>query len=115
MRKLEDEKEKIYSCSKCGLCQSVCPIYNITMLSGFLKGDLKMSKNLKRYLDLCLECGNCTKFCPSGIDVVDIVSLAKAEAFKLNRVERLISKLKKLLIFDLFLYHQLFLNFLHSI
>ena len=28
--KLAGYKEEIHSCSKCGLCQSVCPIYKIT-------------------------------------------------------------------------------------
>lgn len=30
MKKLEDFKEDINKCSKCGLCQSVCPVYKIT-------------------------------------------------------------------------------------
>ncbi len=101
MKKLSDCKEEIHSCSKCGLCQSVCPIYEITgndctvsrghfiMLKGLIKGDLKISKTINKYLDLCLKCGACSKFCPSGIDVVDIISLAKAEYFKSHKTEKL--------------------------
>lgn len=111
MRKLEDEKEKIYSCSKCGLCQSVCPIYKITqndctvsrglfiMLSGLIKGDLELSKKLKEYLNLCLKCGACSKFCPSDINVVDIIALANAEYFNKNNFEKFISFLQKAVIF----------------
>ena len=96
MKNLAEYKENIHSCSKCGLCQAVCPIYKITgndctvsrgqfiMLRGLIKGDLKMSAKLNRYLDLCLKCGACSKFCPSGIDVVDIITSAKAEFFKLH-------------------------------
>ena len=58
------------------------------MLRGILKGELKMSKAVNRYLDLCLKCGACSKFCPSGIDVVDIISFAKAEYFKLHKFEQ---------------------------
>ena len=58
------------------------------MLKGLLKGELKMSKTINRYLDLCLKCSACSKFCPSGIDVVDIVALAKAEYFKLHKREK---------------------------
>ena len=115
MRKLEDEKDTVYSCSKCGLCQSVCPIYKITkndctvsrghfiMLSGLIKGDLKMSNKLNRYLDLCLKCSACSKFCPSGIDVVDIVALAKAEYFKSSSWEKFISFFQKIFFFNIVL------------
>ena len=60
MKKLTDFKEEIHKCSKCGLCQSVCPVYNITgndcsvsrgkfiMLNGIIKGDLKLNKNVNK-------------------------------------------------------------------
>ena len=111
MKNLSEYKENIHSCSKCGLCQAVCPIYKITgndcsvsrgqfiMLRGFLKGDLKMSAKLNRYLDLCLKCGACSKFCPSGIDIVDIITSAKAEYFKHHPIEKLISFFQKYFIF----------------
>ena len=43
---------------------------------------LKTTKNINHYLDLCLKCGACTKFCPSGIDIVDVNLLAKSECIK---------------------------------
>ena len=110
MKTLYDCKDEIHSCSKCGLCQSVCPVYKITgndctvsrghfiMLRGLIKGELKMSKTINRYLDLCLKCGACTDFCPSGIDIVDIVALAKAEYFQLHKREKVKSAVINLLI-----------------
>ena len=89
MKKLEDFKEEINKCSKCGLCQSVCPIYKLTgndcavsrgkfvMLDGVLKGDLKLNRNINKYLDLCLKCDKCSNFCPSSIDVCKILEIAK--------------------------------------
>lgn len=89
MKKLEDFKEEINKCSKCGLCQSVCPIYKLTgndcavsrgkfvMLDGVLKGNLKLSRNINKYLDLCLKCDKCSNFCPSSIDVCKILETAK--------------------------------------
>lgn len=91
MKKLEDFKDEISKCSKCGLCQSVCPIYKLTgndcavsrgkfvMLDGVLKGDLKLNKNINKYLDLCLKCDKCSNFCPSAIDVCKIFEVAKYE------------------------------------
>lgn len=107
MKTLKDYKEELHSCSKCGLCQSVCPIYKITgndctvskghfiMLQGLIKNELKMSKTINKYLNLCLKCSACSKFCPSGIDVVDIVALAKAEYFKLHKIEKTKSAILK--------------------
>jgi len=113
MKKLIDFKEDIHKCSKCGLCQAECPIYKITgndctvsrgqfrMLEGVIKGDLKMSKTINRYLDLCLKCGACSKFCPSGIDVVDVIISAKAEYFKLHPLEKIKTLFQKYFIFGL--------------
>ena len=112
MKHLAEYKEEIHSCSKCGLCQSVCPVYKITgndctvsrgmfiMLRGVIKGKLKMTKKLNRYLDLCLKCGACSKFCPSDIDVVDIIASAKAEYFKDSFFEKTISFIQKNFIFE---------------
>lgn len=102
MNKLEDFKSEINKCSKCGLCQSVCPIYKITgndcavsrgkfvMLDGVLKGDLKLSKTINKYLDMCLKCGKCKDFCPSGIDVCKIFETAKYEYVKNTLLGKLI-------------------------
>ena len=113
MKKLAEYEDKIHSCSKCGLCQSVCPIYKVTgndctvsrgqfiMLRGLIKGDLKMSSKINRYLDLCLKCGACSKFCPSDIDVVDIIVSAKAEYFKKHPIEKFISFIQRVFVFGL--------------
>lgn len=94
MKKLEDFADEINKCSKCGMCQSVCPVYKITgnecavskgkfvMLEGVLKGDLKLSKTVSKYMDLCLLCEKCSDFCPSSIDVCRIFAQAKHEYAK---------------------------------
>ncbi len=94
MKELKDYADEINKCSKCGLCQSVCPVYKITgndcavskgkfiMFQGVLKGDLKLNKNIEKYLDMCLKCGKCKDFCPSGIDVCEIFNTAKYQYAK---------------------------------
>ena len=113
MKQLIDFKEDIHKCSKCGLCQADCPIYKITgndcsvsrgqfiMLDGVLKGDLKLTAKINRYLDLCLKCGACSRFCPSGIDAVDIIISAKAEYFKSHPIEKLKTFILKTFVFGL--------------
>lgn len=111
MKQLVDFKEKIHKCSKCGLCQAECPVYRITgndcsvsrglfiMLQGLIKGNLKMTKTLNRYLDLCLKCGACSKFCPSGIDVVDVIVTAKSEYYKTHFFEKIKAIIRKRIVF----------------
>ena len=111
MKQFLDFKEDIHKCSKCGLCQAECPIYKITgndcsvsrgifvMLQGIINGELRMSKTINRYLDLCLKCGACSKFCPSGIDIVDVIISAKHEYLKQSLLEKIKSFIQKYLIF----------------
>ena len=113
MKQLKDFKEEIHKCSKCGLCQADCPLYKITgndctvsrgqfiMLNGVIKGDLKMSAKINRYLDLCLKCGKCSKSCPSGVDVVDVIAAAKHEYYKKHLSQKFIAFIKKYIIFGL--------------
>lgn len=112
MKELKDYKEVIHKCSKCGLCQSVCPTYLETgnecsvsrgqfiMLQGVIKGDLKINKNINKYLDLCLKCGKCSGFCPSEIDVVEVILSAKAEYFKHSLEGKILSILHSKFVFN---------------
>ena len=94
MDSLKDFQKDLNKCSKCGLCETVCPLFKINpndcvaskgkfiMLHGVTKGDLKLSKNINKYIDTCLKCGKCNSFCPSGIDVCKILNTAKHEYMK---------------------------------
>ncbi len=113
MKCLKDFKEDIHKCSKCGLCQKACPIYQVTgndctvsrgqfiMLKGIIRGELKMTPVINRYLDICLKCGACSKYCPSGIDAVDIIVAAKHEYFKNSLKEKCLSFIKKTTLFGI--------------
>ena len=112
MKQLDEFKEIIHNCSKCGLCQSVCPTYiesgnecvvsrgQFIMLRGVIKGDLKMNKNINKYLDLCLKCGKCSNFCPSNIDIVEVILSAKAEYFKSSFEGKILSFLHSKMVFN---------------
>ncbi len=96
MKELKDYKEEIYKCSRCGLCQSVCPVYKVTlnecsvsrakfnMLNGILSGDLNLNDRIKGYLDLCIGCNACKNFCPSNIDAREIFTAAKYQYYTEN-------------------------------
>lgn len=117
MKKLTDYKDDIHKCSKCGLCQSVCPVYKVTgndcsvsrgkfiMLNGVVKGDLELNKNINKYLDMCLKCNACKNFCPSDIDARKIFLTAKAQYFENSNCpsSTLIKAFQSKIIFKLFL------------
>ncbi|OGI00611.1 MAG: hypothetical protein A2Y25_04465 [Candidatus Melainabacteria bacterium GWF2_37_15] len=91
MKKLKDYSEDIYKCTKCGLCQAVCPIFQetgletsvsrgkFTLLNGIVNGHIKFNKNIGKYLEMCLGCRACFEFCPSGINAEEIINAARAE------------------------------------
>ena len=111
MKKLEDFADEINKCSKCGMCQAACPLYKLTgndcavsrgkfvMLDGVLKGDLKLNKNIEKYLDMCLKCGKCKDFCPSDIDVCEILNTAKYECTKETLHGKIIKFIQSRLVF----------------
>jgi glycolate oxidase iron-sulfur subunit len=115
MKHLKDFKEEIHKCSKCGICQESCPIYKETgndcsvsrglfiMLDGVLKNKLNMSKKINSYLDTCLKCDKCKNVCPSNINVVKIITVAKYEYFKNSWRGKLYSFIESKFIFDNFL------------
>lgn len=112
MKELKDYHNEINKCSKCGLCESVCPLFKINpndcvaskgkfiMLGGVVKGDLKFSRNLNRYIDMCLKCGKCKNFCPAGIDICEILSAAKHEYMKNKFAGKLVSFLQSKIVFN---------------
>lgn len=112
MKQLNIYKEEIHKCSKCGLCQSVCPVYEQTgndctvsrgkfiMLNGIIKGDLELNKNVNKYLDMCLKCNACKNFCPSGIEARQIFLTAKSEYFQKCPERKLISLFQSKLVFS---------------
>ena len=112
MKQLKDYIQEINKCSQCGLCQAVCPLFRLTgnectvsrgkfaMLYGVVKGDLKLSKTINKYLEMCLKCGKCKDFCPSGIDACEIFRTAKYEYLQNNFEGKLIKFIESEHIFD---------------
>lgn len=116
MKKLKDYEEDIYKCSRCGLCQSVCPVFNATMnecavsrgkfnmLNGIIKGELSFSDKIKSYLDLCTGCNACKDFCPSGIDACKIFIAAKDEYYKNKRLSGFVKFIDSYAVFKMILW-----------
>ncbi|GAW93500.1 (Fe-S)-binding protein [Calderihabitans maritimus] len=89
-REVPAVKDLIKKCVRCGQCRSVCPIFSEIRIEGaaprahvFLvqllrDGELKPSSQLAQRASRCLLCQACSKNCPSGIPVDQMVAAARA-------------------------------------
>ena len=87
------EKE-ILRCSRCSLCQSVCPVFKkfknecfsakgkLMFLRGVFSKKLKPTKKMLQYFKSCKNCTRCSNFCPSAIDLNFIFAFFKYKFFK---------------------------------
>ena len=101
---MKEVLKDIKKCSRCALCAEICPIFKIekkecaltrgkfSQLYGVLIGDLNFSKKIKKNLEMCLNCGKCTKFCPTEIDTVKIFSKIKSK--NLTKLDKILSSKK---------------------
>lgn len=104
VRQLE---EQLVTCTRCGMCQSVCPLFEQThkeadvargklaLLTGLMDNIFTDPDGVDQRLNKCLLCGSCAANCPSGVNVVEIFIKARAilaEYKGLSPVKRLIFK-----------------------
>jgi glycolate oxidase iron-sulfur subunit len=87
IKKLEDD---IGKCAKCGLCQSVCPIFlelgressvargKVALVEALSEGRIKATSTLAEKIQCCLLCKACVENCPSGVRVDHIIFKSRA-------------------------------------
>lgn len=76
-------------CVHCGLCTATCPTYvelgderdsprgRIYLVKDMLEGEQDASKEVQFHVDRCLSCLSCMTTCPSGVDYMHLVDIAR--------------------------------------
>ncbi|HMA67727.1 MAG TPA: (Fe-S)-binding protein [Desulfosalsimonadaceae bacterium] len=89
VRLLNELEEDMVCCTRCGMCQAVCPLYaetgretdvargKLVLLENLSKKILDDPEAVKKRLDRCLLCGSCSAACPSGVPILNIFLKAR--------------------------------------
>ncbi len=87
---VKELEEQVAVCIRCGMCQSVCPLFEQTgkeadvargklaLLNGLMTQVFKDPEGVSERLNRCLLCGSCAANCPSGVNVLEIFIRARA-------------------------------------
>lgn len=90
VRLLNELDEELVACTRCGMCQAACPLYEqtgretdvargkIVLVENLSKEILDNPEAVKERLDRCLLCGSCQAACPSGVNIFNIFLKARA-------------------------------------
>ncbi len=112
-RQLEDpsiaEADRLLRrCVHCGLCTATCPTYlilgderdsprgRIYLMKDMFERGGDASPAVQRHIDRCLSCLSCMTACPSGVDYMHLVDIARVHVEKTGRrrlMERLLRDL----------------------
>ena len=78
------------TCVHCGFCLATCPTYlllgdeldsprgRIYLIKDMLERDRPAPARLVTHIDRCLSCLSCMTTCPSGVDYMHLVDLARS-------------------------------------
>jgi glycolate oxidase iron-sulfur subunit len=108
--------ELFLDCVHCGLCTSACPTYvelgtemdsprgRIYLMRAVTDGRLQMDNEVRRHLDLCLDCRSCESACPSGVQYGKLIEPFRVHMAKTMPGTAELSRLQRLVLFNLFPY-----------
>jgi glycolate dehydrogenase iron-sulfur subunit len=105
--------ELFMDCVHCGLCLGSCPTYvetgnendsprgRIYLWRAVTDGRTELTDEVRRHLDLCLECRACETACPSGVQYGQIIGSYKKDVARLGSVFPTLNPLQRWMLFHL--------------
>jgi glycolate oxidase iron-sulfur subunit len=105
--------ELFMDCVHCGLCLGSCPTYietgnendsprgRIYLWRAVADGRAELSDEVRRHLDLCLECRACETACPSGVQYGKIIGSYKKDVAHLGSVFPTLNPIQRWMLFHL--------------
>jgi glycolate oxidase iron-sulfur subunit len=94
---LHDAEKILRACVHCGFCLATCPTYvelgdeldsprgRIYLIKDMLENDKPASAQVALHVDRCLSCLGCMTACPSGVNYMHLVDLARARIEETHR------------------------------
>ncbi len=91
LKTLEELRDEIEQCVKCGGCRAHCPAFGaekhegrvargkIALADSLLKGDVALEEKFLLDMSQCLLCGSCYSQCPNKVHTEDIVAATRRE------------------------------------
>lgn len=110
---IQDADEILRRCVHCGLCTATCPTYvlrgdeldsprgRIYLIKDMLEKDHVPPPDVVKHVDRCLSCLSCMTTCPSGVDYMHLVDMARErieDSVKRPRTEKVLRFLLALVI-----------------
>src|SRR5437660_6667959 len=105
--------ELFLDCVHCGLCTSACPTYlelgteadsprgRIYLMRAVTDGRAALDQEVRRHLDLCLDCRACESACPSGVQYGKLIEPFRIEMAERKMAPASMSLLQRLVAFHL--------------
>ncbi len=89
LKELEELREEIEHCVKCGACRAHCPVFGaekhegrvargkVALAQSLLDGEVTLEPKVLEDMSQCLLCGSCNAQCPNKVPTEEIVAAAR--------------------------------------
>ncbi len=103
---IENKGDDLFSCSRCGTCLSICPVYKqtldegcaprgkLSLIEAVANGKMPFTEKISQRLYTCTLCNYCTKECPSGVKVDELFKAVRQDLVSSKKYPEILDLLK---------------------